>query len=160
MRSQLPMGTPSSCNIQRSCEVVPDKKGEFYDSMSPSSCIRVANFSGYEKVANTYGISAAVCVHADAELVITSGHVGMDEDMNMKSDLREQMEFAFKVSLLRTCVNRSECNAMKNVFTLLTWKWREERGAVDPRPETWGDHGRDLASSLPSELIPCWWGGS
>lgn len=65
------------------------------------SYIRFANFPGYEKVAEKYGISAAVCIPAGAELVVTSGHVGMDDDMNVKSDLREQMELAFKVSCWR-----------------------------------------------------------
>lgn len=67
--------------------------------MSSSSFVQVANFPGYEKVADRYGISAAVCIPAGADLIVTSGHVGMDNDMNMESDLREQMELAFKVSL-------------------------------------------------------------
>jgi len=61
------------------------------------SHIRCVNFPSYEEVADKYGISAAVSVPAGARLIITSGHVGMDDEMNMKVDLREQMELAFKV---------------------------------------------------------------
>lgn len=62
--------------------------------MSQFHCV---NFKGYEKVADKYGISAAVCVPAGARLIVTSGHVGMDDELNMKVDLKEQMELAFKV---------------------------------------------------------------
>jgi enamine deaminase RidA (YjgF/YER057c/UK114 family) len=68
----------------------------FKDKMSHIRCV---NFPGYETVAEKYGLSAAVCIPAGARLVVTSGHVGMDDDMNMKVDLREQMVLAFKVRL-------------------------------------------------------------
>lgn len=61
------------------------------------SQVRCVNFQGYEKIADKYGISAAVCVPAGARLMVTSGHVGMDDEMNVKVDLKEQMELAFKV---------------------------------------------------------------
>ncbi|KAK6367360.1 hypothetical protein LTS17_010286 [Exophiala oligosperma] len=60
------------------------------------SHIRCVNYPGYETIAEKYGLSAAVCISAGARLVVTSGHVGMDEERNMKVDLREQMVLAFK----------------------------------------------------------------
>ena len=59
--------------------------------------IRCVNFPGYEEVADKYGISAAVCVPAGARLIVTSGHLGMDDELNMKVDLQEQMELALKL---------------------------------------------------------------
>lgn len=61
------------------------------------SLIHCSNFPGYERVAEKYGISAATSIPAGARLIVTSGHVGMDDEMNMKVDLQEQMEVAFTV---------------------------------------------------------------
>ena len=63
------------------------------------SRLRCINFPGYEKVAGRHGHSAAVCILPGARLVVTSGHVGIDDEMNMKVDLREQMVLAFKACL-------------------------------------------------------------
>lgn len=70
------------------------------------SHIRCVNYPGYETIAEKYGLSAAVCISAGARLVVTSGHVGMDEERNMKVDLREQMVLAFKVRLQEICPPR------------------------------------------------------
>ncbi|KIW15704.1 hypothetical protein PV08_05754 [Exophiala spinifera] len=60
------------------------------------SHLHSVNFPAYEEISKQFHISAAVCIPTGCRLVATSGHVGMDDNGDVKVDLREQIECSFQ----------------------------------------------------------------
>lgn len=82
------------------------------------SHLHSVNFPAYEEISKQFHISAAVCIPTGCRLVATSGHVGIDDNGDVKIDLREQIECSFQVGqtillphlVAETCLSSQDTN--------------------------------------------------
>ena len=54
-------------------------------------------FDGFEPISNRFPIAAAVLLPANAQHIITSGHIGLTAEGQLREGLEAQVEAAFQV---------------------------------------------------------------